>query len=95
MIVFSFFSLITSMVVFFLVRLFLFQLMPTGFNVFAFDLLVMLISFTICSFIFALRDFRNSPNGRLKNKEFHRHFFKTLSLNLLIGTIITLLMGGF
>lgn len=93
MIVISIVSILISIAVYFGVSTILWNFSSTA-DPFGLSMLTVIITLIIVSYIFAFRDFRNSPNGRIKNPEFHKHFFRTLLVNLVLGIIIVFVLGG-
>ena len=93
MIRFSWSSLLITLAVFIGVRFALFQILPPNGNPVAATLAVLLISVLIVNFIFAMRTFKNHPNGRLNNPDFHRFFLINFAINAVF--IILLNIGMF
>lgn len=81
MIRFSITSLLMTLAVFLGVRFVLFSLLPPNGNPIAATIAVLLISVLIVNFIFAMRAFKNHPNGRLQNPDFHRYFLTNFLIN--------------
>jgi len=82
MIGFSIYSLLITLAVFLGVRFFFSAVLPPTSNPVAATLLILIVSVLIVNFIFAYRAFKNHPNGRLHNPDFHRYFFRNLIINL-------------
>lgn len=89
----SLFSLLISLVVFYLVRVIVFSFGPT--NPLLAQIVVLLIATFIVSFIFALRTFKNYPGNKFKDPMFHRIVFQNFFINLVILFVITSLRGLF
>lgn len=90
MIGFSIYSLLITLAVFIGVRVFFLSILPPWANPIAATLLILIVSVLIVNFIFAFRAFRNHPNGRLRNPEFHKYFFRNLIINLVFILLLNI-----
>lgn len=85
----SFFSIIVSIIVFYVVRLGIYRLVPT--NPYFAELAVLIISTFIISLIFVFRQFRQIPGKKLSNPYFHKAFLRTFLTNFVILFLIFML----
>jgi hypothetical protein len=90
MIGFSIYSLLITLAVFLGVRFFFLSILPPWANPVAATLLILIVSVFIVNFIFAYRAFKNHPNGRLHNPDFHRFFFRNLLINLVFILLLNI-----
>lgn len=81
MIGFSIISLVITLAVFLGVRFIFISLLPPFYNPLAATIAILLISVFLVNLIFAMRVFKNHPNGRLRNPAFHRYLLTNFAIN--------------
>lgn len=90
MIGFSILSLLVTLGVFIGVRFLIFAILPAGVNLEAVSILSIVVAVIVVNIIYSVMRFRRSPNGMLRNPDFHRYFLTNLFINLAIVLLLNI-----